>query len=224
MRAFLAPCVGAAILILLVFLASFAVVNKWHEGNFMRVRDGKAQCALVFGASVSSLKLENSAIVRRVSAVADLFHAGRVSRVIFTGGYGDGTTISEAQAMEREAIARGVARGEIVREDAARTTKENLEFSLPLIAECSSIVAISDRSHLARIFLLARREGIGLMLSPTTLRPTRLQDAVAHGREVIAYTYYALMIDRLFIDVPFKKNLQELEKRLFRRKSVEIRY
>jgi hypothetical protein len=69
-----------------------------------------------------------------------------------------------------------------------------------LTHDCESVLAISDRFHMARIRLLASREGWNsLRMAPTRLRPPRAHEVRSSLRETIGYVYYALHIDA-FVD------------------------
>lgn len=164
-----------------------------------------AECGLVFGAAITGKSNAGPAIVRRVGEAARLWKEGQVKTLILTGGKGDSWQFSEAAVMRQEAIRQGVDGRDILIEDGARSTKENLANSRVLVEEyCSSVIAISDRYHLARIRLLAKRAGWGSLpthgaedLSPpgATLRSPFTAKARTVMRELAAYVYYAVGAD-----------------------------
>lgn len=154
-------------------------------------------CGLVFGAAITGRNTAGPAIIRRVDGAARLWHDGHVQTLILTGGKGDSWRLSEASVMRQHAIRQGVDGRSILIEDAARSTKENLERSRAIVDEhCASVVAISDQYHLARIRLLAKKAGWG------TLHTYGVPSRPLHGeawsivREVAAYMYYAVGADR----------------------------
>lgn len=159
-------------------------------------------CAIVFGAAVGSRGTASPAIARRVGAAAELWKAGKVETLILTGGKGDSWQLSEAAVMRQEAIRDGVDGRDIVIEDAARSTKENLANSRPLVDErCETVVGVSDRYHLARIRFLAKRAGWGSL--PThgadepdvPMKSPWTSHARSVMRELAAYLYYAFGAD-----------------------------
>jgi uncharacterized SAM-binding protein YcdF (DUF218 family) len=70
-------------------------------------------------------------------------------RVVFTGGSRRGTP-SEAEVMAGFAESLGIPREVIVLEEHARSTWENVAFSLPLVDGYPSIAFCSDPMHAAR--------------------------------------------------------------------------
>lgn len=141
-----------------------------------------AECAIVFGTAVHPVYDERGRIVsaragpgilRRVSTAAALYRQGMIRRVFLSGGKGEGSLRSEAQVMRDVAEQRGIPPSAITVEDRSRSTRENLEFTRPLTSGCSSLVAISDGYHLARIELLADSLGWRLQTVPAADRPSR---------------------------------------------------
>lgn len=156
-------------------------------------------CGLVFGAAISGRNTAGPAIVRRVAGAAELWKQGQVQTLILTGGKGDSWRLSEAAVMRQEAIRHGVDGRDIFIEDSARSTKENLAKSRAIVEErCTSVVAISDQYHLARIRFHAKKAGWG------SLQTYGVPDRPAQGeswsvvREWVAYVYYAFGADNVF--------------------------
>src|SRR5205807_2057348 len=98
-------------------------------------------------------------ILRRVGTAAELYKEGKVQKIFLTGGKGEGMAESEAGVMRRVALADGIAPKDLVTEEQSHSTEENLRNSLPLMGDCTSIVGVSDRYHLARIELLSLLAG-----------------------------------------------------------------
>lgn len=181
--------------------SSFAAILLGFAGNASLPAD----CGLVFGAALGARNTPGPAIVRRVGEAARLWREGLVDTLILTGGKGDGRQFSEAAVMRQEAIRDGVDGRDILIEDAARSTKENLANSRFLVENhCETVVAISDRYHLARIRLLAKRAGWGSLPThgvdepplPQGMRTSPLSaKARTVLRELAAYVYYAVGAD-----------------------------
>ncbi|MSR86939.1 YdcF family protein [Candidatus Peribacteria bacterium] len=133
------------------------------------------ECGIVFGTAVwpvyntageVATSVAGPGIKRRVSAAAELLKQGNIRRIFVTGGKGEGNRKSEGQVMREYAISIGVPKDVIAVEDRARSTWENLENTRPLTGGCTSVVAISDAYHLARIRLQARLQGWDLQTYP----------------------------------------------------------
>lgn len=178
---------------------SFATALSIVYAHFSGSGTLPADCAVVFGAAVYGNSFAGPAIVRRVASAADLYRRGLVSTLILSGGRGTGNSQSEAQVMKTEAVAQGVRSEDIILEQNSRSTWDNLLLSRPLTSPCTSVIGISDRYHLARIELLASRQGWDdLKTIPVAIRAENDREKRSIFREAIAYVYYALHLDVLF--------------------------
>ncbi len=116
-------------------------------------RQMRADVAIVFGMSVPQ---------RPVDRAVELFHAGMVSRLLFTGGYNDRLGGIEAHEMVKLAQEAGVPAEAILIEDRALNTEENIGFSWRLLEErfgpggIGSIMLLTIHYHLRRAYLAAR--------------------------------------------------------------------
>ena len=150
-------------------------------------------CVIVFGAAVHYGNEAGPGIYRRVETAANLYHEGNVHTIFLTGGKGSEKQDSEALVMQRLAMRMGVDPDDLVLEDKATSTWENLLYTRGLVEECSSIVGISDRYHLARIQYLAALQGWGdfRTLPATTIPPFQFE-VRAVAREAFGLVYYTL--------------------------------
>lgn len=185
--------VGAACMTVLLFLSAYASVVHGFLGN----GESSADCVLVFGAAVVGNRLPGPAIIRRVDRASNLYLDGDVGTIVFSGGKGIGNARSEAEVMREQAIARGVKANDIVLESESRSTWENIAYSAPIVRpRCTSVVAVSDRYHLERIRMIAKRQGWGTLATvPATddLNFPRAGESVL--REVFGVLYYGMFAD-----------------------------
>lgn len=86
--------------------------------------------------------------------------------IIVSGGQGVGETISEALAMERYLVSKGVGKVQIIKEDKSTNTHENFKFSKQIIdslwkdpATVPTIVCITNNFHAYRASRIAARQG-----------------------------------------------------------------
>lgn len=186
----------------LVALSLAALCLLLVGGSYLQVREHfsgtatlPADCAVVFGAAVY-YNLPGPAIVRRVTTAAELYRTQQIKTLVLSGGRGEGNRASEATVMQREALRMGVAAADIILEDKSHSTWENILYSKNLTSRCSSVVGISDGYHLARIELIARRQGWGeLKTFPADTRPPTESEDKSVFRETVAYLYYLLRLD-----------------------------
>lgn len=113
-----------------------------------------ADVAIVFGMSVPR---------RPVERAAELFHAGLVPKLLFSGGYNPRLGRPEAHEMAELAQAQGIPAEAILIEDKALNTQENIEFSHRLLEDrlgrggVGSVMLLTIHYHLRRACLAARR-------------------------------------------------------------------
>lgn len=189
-----AICAGVVSLSMVLFATAYLQVYSQFDGDSDAL---PADCAIVFGAAVYSNRLPGPAIVRRVSTAAELYRTDQIQTLILSGGRGVGNTKSEAAVMLREAVGQGVRTADILLEEESHSTWENILYAKNLTSNCKSVVGISDAYHLARIELVARRQGLkDFHTIPAGNRPHIEQEKKSVLREVFAYLYYALYLDK----------------------------
>ena len=182
-----------------VFLLALAFVYARFPG----VSHFPADCAIVFGTAVRPTYNAEGQIVytgpgpgilRRVGTAAELYRAGKVGKVFLSGGKGEGMVESEASVMKRIAIAGGIRMEDIVIEEESRSTDENLLNTLPLMGDCTSIVGVSDRYHLARIELLSWFDGRRIQTFPAFPPADQLFENRSVIREVFGIMFIGLSL------------------------------
>ena len=109
----------------------------------------------------------------RLDHAIDLYRRGLAPKMIFTGGFGDRDTTSEAAVGQRYAIEHGVPARAILIENSGRSTSESLQHVAALMdAEPSrEVILVSDPFHMLRLSILARRHGMVPYASPTRTSP-----------------------------------------------------
>ncbi|WP_053737115.1 YdcF family protein [Nocardia sp. NRRL S-836] len=93
--------------------------------------------------------------------------AGREPVIVVTGGRGADEEVSEALAMKRYLVEREVPETDIVLEDQAATTDENLRYSKELLVErglTGQVVAVTNNYHVFRTAVLSRSHGLRMQV------------------------------------------------------------
>jgi uncharacterized SAM-binding protein YcdF (DUF218 family) len=122
---------------------------------FPRDHPGKSDVAIVFGMNDPR---------RPARRAAELFHAGMVRKLLFTGGYNKWLGQSEAHEMARLARQDGVPEAAMLIEDQARNTDDNIKLSSRLLDDrvgldsVASVTLVTIHYHLRRAHLAARRQ------------------------------------------------------------------
>jgi uncharacterized SAM-binding protein YcdF (DUF218 family) len=121
----------------------------------------------------------------RLDHAIDLWRRGLAPKIIFTGGFGDRDTTSEAAVAENYAIEHGVPPRAIMIENSGRTTSASLEHVASLMQgePTRDVILVSDPFHMLRLSILARRLGLNPFTSPTRTSPISM-----NRREAWKYT------------------------------------
>jgi vancomycin permeability regulator SanA len=187
---------GLVSLVLGLSLAAFLisalfVLSKFEGTAHGEIPKGENACALVFGSAIKKAGEPGPAIVRRVAAAVDLYEEGNVGTLIMSGGRGKGIAMSEASVMGSVARDAGVEAGDIVLEEKATSTLENIKFAQSVIrSQCTFVLGVSDRYHLARIELLAWRLDVPLRTYSAGGPENPLLEMKDIVREAMAIVYY----------------------------------
>jgi uncharacterized SAM-binding protein YcdF (DUF218 family) len=94
--------------------------------------------------------------------------------IVVSGGQGPGETTTEAAAMRAHLIDHGLPEDQVLVEDQATTTKENLRLSADLLARhghAGPAIAVTNNYHVFRTAVIARQLKLtfGVMGAPTAL-------------------------------------------------------
>ena len=118
---------------------------------------------IVLGAAVygetPSISLQN-----RVKRAIEYLEANPDSKVVVSGGQGEGEDISEAECMRRYLTENGVEESRILLEEHSTSTMENLAFSKAVIendgGSADRVVIVSSGYHLYRAKAMAKSIGM----------------------------------------------------------------
>lgn len=150
------------------WVMSLAGVIFWEHRDNAR----PASAIVVLGAA-QYVGRPSPVLRARLDHAIDLYRRGLAPRIIFTGGFGDRDTTSEAAVGQRYAIEHGVPPRAILIENSGRSTAESLRHVAVLMdAEPSrDVILVSDPFHMLRLSILARRYGMTPFASPTRTSP-----------------------------------------------------
>lgn len=119
-----------------------------------------ADAALVLGNRAYRDGAPNPCLTGRVDAAVALAQAGRVPRLVMSGGIDHEDGRIESQVMEAHARAIGYT-GPVLRESQSNSTRENLAMSAAVLREAGvrRVIVVSEPYHLWRVERLARASG-----------------------------------------------------------------
>lgn len=159
---------------------------------------GPADTAIVLGAAVNGAA-PSPVFRERIRHGVTLYRAGRIRKLVLTGGVGEGASHAESQVARTIAIRAGVPAHAILIETRSRTTQQNMAEAQHLMDRhrLSSALIVSDPLHMKRALRMARDAGITAYGAPTpTTRYRSWQSKTGFLlREVYFYNHYLLTGD-----------------------------
>ena len=150
------------------WLMSLAGVLFWERRD-----DARPAAAIVVLGAAQYVGRPSPVLRARLDHAIALWRLGLAPRIIFTGGFGERDTTSEAAVGQRYAVKQGVPPKNILIESSGRSTAESMQHVATLMnAEPSrDVILVSDPFHMLRLSVLARRFGLTPYTSPTRTSP-----------------------------------------------------
>jgi len=143
----------------MVLVVAWIALDIWSFGNSSD--PGSADAALVLGAAVAG-DHPTPVFAERLRHAVALYKAGKVRTLVMTGGKNPYDAVGEAEAGRAWAMAAGIPAEAILVETQSRTTRQNIDFAAPILAEhqLARVLVVSDPLHLRRAVTMARELGI----------------------------------------------------------------
>lgn len=164
--------------ILLLGLISFIGIEILIFESQKSDNNVQADYAIILGAGIQGEK-PSVTLRRRLDRGVEYLNANPNAKVVTSGGFGEGTTVSEAEVMKRYFIMQGINESRIIKEEPSTTTDENLKFTKQLLTrltgrEVQDILIITSDYHMCRAKYIASRyysKAYGISSeTPTTVR------------------------------------------------------
>lgn len=115
---------------------------------------------IVLGCQVRGNEL-SKLLLRRLETACNYAKEHKGTKIIVSGGQGEGENLSEAQAMYNYLVENGVESERIFMEDKSTNTDENIRFSLQYIDDKDAQVGIvTNDFHVFRAVKLAKAKGL----------------------------------------------------------------
>lgn len=184
---------------ILILFACLSLIAKDIYLFSLTSSNAPADAAVVLGTSV--FRDRPSPVFReRINHAVNLYQAGIVQYVIFTGGQAGNDRLAESEAGRNYAMERGVPEERIFIETSSYNTCLNLIEAKRIIDEndLDQVLIVSDPLHMRRSMWLAERIGMQALSSPT---PTSRYQSFNRKagflvREIYSYATYLLNISK----------------------------
>lgn len=124
----------------------------------------KINYVVIFGSGLIDGDKVSKLLSDRIDKAITIYNSlEEKPKIVPSGGQGKDEKISEAEAMKRYLIEKGIPKKDILLEDKSTTTKENLLFSKKLIEKQKgdkNIALVSNNYHIYRALRHARKIGL----------------------------------------------------------------
>ena len=129
-----------------------------------RTDEAEVDAVIVLGAGLIN---NNPSLIlsSRLNAAIAYIQTREDIPVVVTGGLGQDQTVTEAEAMARYLIARGVDENRILKEDASTNSHENINFARNIMiehgmnVENARVAIVTNDFHLFRAKIVAEKAG-----------------------------------------------------------------
>jgi|SRR6266850_53320 len=179
------------VICLLAWMGTFPLLQTLCFGktDYRRTAD----VAVVFGARAYADGTPSDALADRVRTGCELYQQGRVKRLIFSGGPGDGL-IHETEAMRRMATSLGVKDEDILLDAGGLNTDNTVRHTIALFKKIGAkrVLTVSHFYHLPRIKMAYQRQGLEVYTVPAKESYFLRQTPYSVAREVAAFWAYYL--------------------------------
>jgi uncharacterized SAM-binding protein YcdF (DUF218 family) len=147
---------------------------------------------IVLGARIRG-ETPSLALQYRLDVAYDYLEQNPSTKAILTGGQGAGESITEAEAMKRYLVGKGISGERLVLESEATNTMQNLSYSFELIdasIEDLQVIVVTSRFHILRSKIIAKElgwkvDGIGAKTLPFLVPTYYLREFFAVVAEII---------------------------------------
>ena len=176
---------GVLCLIPTVFVLFLFAYGNTSDADFTE------DVVIVLGAGVNVDRVSRP-LAHRLYAAIDYWERNPNAYIIVCGGLGNRAIITEAEAMSRFLVARGIPQEKILLEEMSTSTYENLVFAKEILEEHFQgdfrAVVITNDFHIYRAVQMAR--GIGLDVSRVGAHTDWYSILVNYLREMLAVTHF----------------------------------
>lgn len=140
-------------LVLVGFLAFYSQVDNVSYNE---------DAVIVLGAGIRGDRV-TVPLAYRLNAAIEYHKKNPDAVIVVTGGQGFQETITEAEAMEKYLVRKGVDPDKIIKEEKATSTNENMRFTKEILDEHFdgeySVVVVTNNFHIYRGVQIAKIEG-----------------------------------------------------------------
>ena len=157
---------GKAVIVISGVIIATAVIYVIVLSVFMvkaqEKKPDKPNAVVVLGCKVNGTN-PSRMLRRRLDRAYEVLEENKDAVCIVSGGQGANEKCSEAEAMKKYLVEKGIDGKRIVEEDKSTDTEENIRFSLEKLDELGKphdITIVTDGFHQLRASLIAKKQGV----------------------------------------------------------------
>ena len=119
-----------------------------------------ARYMIILGAQVKGDKVSR-ALRYRLDTAGKYLEDNKNTKVIVSGGQGEGESITEAEAMYEYLVEWGIDPGRIIKEEQSTNTAENIQYSKKWVENPKdTVVVVTNGFHIYRALAISRKQGL----------------------------------------------------------------
>jgi uncharacterized SAM-binding protein YcdF (DUF218 family) len=152
------------IIVLIAAVLQFALVESVLVFNGRSDKETATDFLIILGAGLKG-EIPSPILYGRLEAGVNYLQKYPGTKVVVSGGQGRGEDITEAQAMYKYLVSKGIAEDRILIEDRSTSTMENFTYSKRLIEQntgksVSEVTFVTSNFHVFRAKMLADRNNL----------------------------------------------------------------
>ncbi|MBC5996239.1 YdcF family protein [Romboutsia ilealis] len=145
----------------MILIESIIIINMNHLKEAKDIE--KLDNVIVLGAGLDGYSVGKT-LKSRLDKAIEYYKLNEDVNIIVSGGQGEDELISEAEAMNRYLIENGVNKEQIIKEDKATTTLENILYSKEILKklnyEDKKVLIVTNEFHITRAMVIANILGV----------------------------------------------------------------
>ncbi|MGE5629667.1 MAG: YdcF family protein [Caulobacteraceae bacterium] len=146
-----------------VLLVSFIIIEGLIIAPPVSACKNGADYIIILGSGLRGEQLSLS-LKSRLDKGLKYIHSNPGAQIVVTGGQGKGEAITEAEAMKRYLVSKGISGKQIIKEEKSASTYENFKYTKAVLAEGStgeniSAAIVTNDFHIFRSMIIARHLG-----------------------------------------------------------------
>lgn len=179
-------------LVLALLIISASAFNIIKFG--LSARPEPSDCIIVLGCRVYGA-VPSPFLIERLNEGLRLYNKGYGKFIIVSGGKGTGEDVAEADAMRDYLLSKGFDSSKIITEDKSASTMQNLLYSREKMKSynLNTAVIVSNKYHLKRASLMARKLGIDASYSGVFVSTHESYEILGFLRETLALLKFYIL-------------------------------